>query len=230
MFDARRLRDAAPWVLLAIAGIVLVVHSLAYNFVTDDAYISFVYSRNLAEHGELVFNPGDPVEGYTNFLWTLVLGLLMIPGIPPEISSRVLGTACALVTLWLVMRVMRRALGSRDETPAWTALPSLLLAASSGYACWTSGGLETQLFTMLVTGALEAVVAAHDQPRAIRRAGVLLALSAMTRPEGVLVAAVLGVVRVVDRVLRWQTDRTFRAKLLKIVRSPNNFWIEKASA
>ena len=39
------------WLLLAIAGVVLVVHSLAYNFVTDDAYISFVFSRNLAEHG-----------------------------------------------------------------------------------------------------------------------------------------------------------------------------------
>src|SRR4029079_13840282 len=33
------------WALLATAALVLVVHSLAYNFVTDDAYISFVYSR-----------------------------------------------------------------------------------------------------------------------------------------------------------------------------------------
>jgi hypothetical protein len=56
-------RDAAPRELLGIAGIVLVVHSLAYNFVTDDAYISFVFSRNFAEHGELAFNLGDPVEG-----------------------------------------------------------------------------------------------------------------------------------------------------------------------
>ena len=211
MFDARRLRDAAPWVLLAIAGVVLVVHSLAYNFVTDDAYISFVYSRNLAEHGELVFNPGDRVEGYTNFSWTVLLGLLMLVGIPPEISSRVLGTVCALVTLWLVMRIMRRSLGRHT---AWASVPSLLLATSSGYACWTSGGLETQLFAMLVTGALEAVVAAHERPRALRRAGVLLALAAMTRPEGVLVAAVLGVVRVVDRALRWRTERGVRDELI----------------
>ena len=56
------------WGLLAAAAIALVVHSLAYNFVTDDAYISFVFSRNLAEHGELTFNLGQPVEGYTNFL------------------------------------------------------------------------------------------------------------------------------------------------------------------
>src|SRR5256885_17266050 len=88
----------ARWLLLGVAAVVLIVHSLAYNFVTDDAYISFVYSRNFAEHGELAFNLGTPVEGYTNFLWTLVLGLLAIVGVPPEWSSRVLGTACGLAT------------------------------------------------------------------------------------------------------------------------------------
>jgi arabinofuranosyltransferase len=185
-----RLREHAQWLLLGIAAIVLVAHSLAYNFVTDDAYISFVYSRNLAEHGQLTFNLGDPVEGYTNFLWTVVLGLLMIPGAPPEITSRVLGTACALVTLWLVVRIASRALGRRT---AWAGVPALLLASSSGYACWSSGGLETQLFAMLVTGAIDAVVSATVDRRAIRRAGWLLALAAMTRPEGPMVAAVLGV-------------------------------------
>src|SRR5262245_52039452 len=104
----------ARWLLLACAAIVLVIHSLAYNFVTDDAYISFVYSRNLAEHGQLVFNLGDPVEGYSNFLWTVVLGALMVVGVPPEWSSRVLGTACAVVTLYLVVAVVERALGRRS--------------------------------------------------------------------------------------------------------------------
>ena len=99
------------WGLWGIAAIVLVAHSLAYNFITDDAYISFVFSRNFAEHGELTFNLGQPVEGYTNFLWTLVLGLVMLLGIPPEWSSRVLGTACALATLYVVFRLGERVLG-----------------------------------------------------------------------------------------------------------------------
>ena len=158
------------WLLLGLAALVLVAHSLAYNFVTDDAYISFVYSRNFAEHGQLTFNLGDPVEGYTNFLWTLVLGLLMVIGIPPELSSRVLGTACGLATLVIVFRLMERVL---DRPTPWAAVPPLLLACSSGFACWTSGGLETQLFTLLVIAALDAVVAAATEPRAIRRAGWL---------------------------------------------------------
>jgi len=200
-----RLLRRWPWLLVAIAAVVLVVHSLAYNFVTDDAYISFVFSRNLAEHGELVFNLGDPVEGYTNFLWTVILGVGMLVGIPPELSSRVLGTACALGTLVLVVRLVGHALG-RTRSP-WAALPALLLASSSGFACWSSGGLETQLFTLLVTGALEAVVAASERPRAIRRAGSLLALAAMTRPEGLLVAAVLGTIWIAHRVLLYLAAR-----------------------
>lgn len=186
------------WVLLGLAGIALVVHSLQYNFVTDDAYISFVFSRNFAEHGQLAFNLGHPVEGYTNFLWTLILGVLMLAGIAPEGSSRVLGTICALVTLYLVMRIMDRALGRKSP---WSAAPALGLAMSSGFACWTSGGLETQLFTMLVAAALEATVAATEEPRALRRAGLCLALAAMTRPEGLIVAVILGAVRLLHLVL-----------------------------
>jgi arabinofuranosyltransferase len=186
--------ERARWLLLVIAALVLVLHSLAYNFVTDDAYISFVYSRNLAEHGQLAFNLGQHVEGYTNFLWTVLLGGLMVPGIPPELSSRVLGAGCALATLYVVFRVMERALGRK--TP-WACVPSLLLACSSGFACWTSGGLETQLFTLLCAIGLDAVVAAEAEERALRRAGIALALAAMTRPEGLLVAGALGVTRIV---------------------------------
>ena len=41
---------------VALAAALLVAHSLLFNFVTDDAFISFVYSRNFARSGELVFN------------------------------------------------------------------------------------------------------------------------------------------------------------------------------
>src|SRR5262245_45740326 len=188
----------ARWLVLGASAVSLVVHSLAYNFVTDDAYISFVFSRNLAEHGELTFNLGHPVEGYTSFLWTFVLGLGMVAGIPPEWSSRVLGAACGLATLYVVFRIAERALGRK--TP-WAAVPAVLLACSSGFACWTSGGLETQLFTLLVTVALDALVAAVEQPRALRRGGVALALASMTRPEGPLIAAVFGAVWIAGRLI-----------------------------
>ncbi len=184
---------ALRWGPLAACAVILVWHSLQFDFVTDDAYISFVYTRNLVEHGQLTFNPGDAVEGYTNFLWTVLLAGPMLLGIPPEISSRVLGTAFAIGTLFVVFRLTERLVGRGRP---WAYLPPLLLATSSGFACWSSGGLETQLFTFLVACALDAYVAADVEPRRLLRVGTFLALAAMTRPEGLLVTAVIGVHRI----------------------------------
>jgi hypothetical protein len=187
--------------LLVVAGAVLVWHSLQFNFVTDDAFISFVYARNLVEHGALVFNLDERVEGYTNFLWTLILALGMRLKVPPELSSRVLGTLCAAVTLVVAARVLRRLRteGEDERGSPWDALPALILCGVPGYACWASGGLETQLFTMLVTlgggcylGVLGREATGAEEARALRRAALCLGLAALTRPEGYLFFALLG--------------------------------------
>jgi hypothetical protein len=181
-----------------VAALVLVPHALYFNFINDDAYISFRYARNLAEHGELVFNLGERVEGFTNFLWTVLLAVWMKLGIGPELSARLMGIASAIATLFAVNRFTLM----MDDGPKpgrWIA--PLLLAMSSAYACWSTGGLETQLFTCLSTwgffylfralfsqyGALRgARVKAGIVKAGIVKAGILMALAAMTRPEGML--------------------------------------------
>ena len=194
---------ALRWGPLAACAVVLLWHAQQFDFVTDDAYITFVYTRNFAEHGELSFNLGDPVEGNTNFLWTVLLAIPMWLGIPPEQSSKLFGVGFAIGTLVVVFRLtellLRREHGERRP---WAYLPPLLLALSSGFACWSSGGLETQLFTFLVSFAIERYVVALERPRLLSQVGVLLALAAMTRPEGLVVTAVLGVHRLAINVAR----------------------------
>ena len=172
--------------LLVVAAIALIAHSLVFNFVTDDAFISFVYSRNLAEHGKLVFNLGEhPVEGYTNFLWTVLLAGFMKVGLLPELMSRVLGTAFAVATLGTVAWLSRRLRG--EDWSWWDALPALILAGVPGYACWASGGLETQMFTFLVTlGAAWHLDEMLDDRPPRARTALMFALAALTRPEGSL--------------------------------------------
>jgi hypothetical protein len=215
------LRRATLVALLVVAAVALVVHSLAFDFVTDDAYISFVYARNLARHGQLVFNVGEKaVEGYTNFLWTLLLAALLKLGLLPELTSRVLGTAFGVATLGTTAWISRRV--RADDWSPWDALPALLLAGVPGYACWSSGGLETQMFTFLVTlgvawhldeillgppskaGAASEASFAVAPPRA--RTGLVFGLAALTRPEGILFFAVTalhrGLVQLARRRLR----------------------------
>jgi arabinofuranosyltransferase len=189
--------------LLALCGVALVWHSLQYGFVTDDAYISFVFSRNLAEHGELVFNPGmDPVEGYTNFLWTLLLGLLMLVGLQPEVTSLVLGTGFGVGTLIVAHRLVDEVLDDGAPRGGWALVAPALLACSAGFACWSSGGLETQMFTFWVSLALYMYARAERDARRLRWMGVLLALAAMTRPEGLLVTAMIGLHRLGANLVR----------------------------
>src|SRR3954454_23338088 len=88
-----------------LATALLVPHALLFDFVNDDAYISFRYARNLAEHGQLVFNLGERVEGFTNFLWTVLLAAGIKLGVDPVISSRLLGLMFAVGTLALLVRM-----------------------------------------------------------------------------------------------------------------------------
>ncbi len=180
--------------LLGVAVVGLVAHALFYPFVTDDAYISFRYSHNLAYHGELTFNLGDRVEGYTNFLWTALLGVLLKLGLRPEVMSRVLGAAFGAIGLLLVYVIARLYRGGRPSP--WEALAPLLLAASASFAVWCSGGLETQLFAALVLGGVALYLA--EEARRVRRrwSGLLFALAAMTRPEGLFLFALTGLHRV----------------------------------
>lgn len=171
-------RALAPLLLVAIVGGFL-AHVWAFDFVTDDAYISFRYAENLAHHGALEFNLGERVEGFTNFLWTVLLAGALELGVLPELASRVLGALLGVSALLLTLRLARRS----DPSPLALVAPALL-AALPGFAAWSSGGLETALFTALGVGSLLLLLG--DRPWA---AGIGFALASMTRPEGALLFA-----------------------------------------
>jgi hypothetical protein len=174
-------------VLLAAAG-ALVGHMRLFQFVTDDAFIAFVYARNLAQHGQLVFNLGERVEGYTNFLWTVFLAGWMRLGWQPESSSVVFGVAFAIGTMvvcaWLSLR-----LWGAGRLSTWDALPAVLLAAVPGWACWSAGGLETQMFIFFATLGAALYLAAGDGVS--YGSAVAFGLAALTRPEGNLFFALV---------------------------------------
>ena len=80
----------SAWPRAALAALVPYAW-LAWRFrwLCDDAYISFRYARHLAEGAGLRFNPGEspPVEGYSNFLWTLWLALGELAGVAATTTS-----------------------------------------------------------------------------------------------------------------------------------------------
>ena len=57
-----------------------VIDGTRYFLLDDDQMVSMRYARNLVDGQGLVFNPGERVEGYSNFLWTMVMaGVHLLP-------------------------------------------------------------------------------------------------------------------------------------------------------
>ncbi len=195
-----------PWVYLAIACLLLLAHQAFYYqdlgaYAVDDAYISFRYAQNLVGGHGLVFNPGERVEGYTNLLWTVVVALFLWLGFDPSAATIGLGMLFSLGTLWLVFRFARVA---SLRNPVIPMVATFCLALDGSFALWAVSGMETSMFSFLILAALTSYLWEWRTGKPGFLSGALLALAAMTRPEGVLV---LGVVVVHQAVARLITGR-----------------------
>ncbi|HSB97151.1 MAG TPA: hypothetical protein VLC91_11920, partial [Spongiibacteraceae bacterium] len=150
----------------------------------DDAFISYRYAQNwVAGHG-LVFNVGERVEGYTNFLWVLLIALGMKLGF----SAPIFGHWLCVVTgaLLLFANYLYCAVLLPRSARLLAALAPLLLLSLNTFVLWTSSGLEQGFFAALVVLALWASTVGRHWT-----ACGFCCLATLTRPEGVLVAALL---------------------------------------
>lgn len=203
----------SPRKSLAAACIVMVflVHTLWFSWLfgwqaVDDAYISFRYAANLANGHGLVFNPGERVEGYSNFLWTLLMAPAAAGTGDPTRPSQVLGILFALVALGLAMDAPRRLF--HLDAPWHRAGVGFGIAATAYFAAWAAAGLESGLYAALLMAFWYRHASEVGGASRFPAAALLCAALALTRPEGSFVAgaAILGhawhAVRATDTVQR----------------------------
>jgi hypothetical protein len=179
----------SPRLILSISLTIYAVFAARfYHHLVDDAYISFRYARNLAQGWGLVYNPGERVEGYTNFLWVLLLELGMKLHLNPETTARWLGLAAGAAMILAVVRFSAR---TTTTLARWIA--PLFLAVQPALAVWAVGGLETPLFAALVTWGVGMAAFEAEAGSLSPITAAVLAAAALTRPEGVLFAALVAV-------------------------------------
>ncbi|MEM6993527.1 MAG: hypothetical protein AAF721_23635 [Myxococcota bacterium] len=189
--------DRAALLLLAVVTVGFVVHARAWVFICDDAFISFRYADNLAEHGSLAFNvhidPPERVEGYTNFAWVVLLAAGSAVGVPPPTLApalTMLGAAGAVVALtWLVRIAGRRLSGAAPRgIGALDLIPAAIVVAQPELMVWAHSGLETSAAAALVIATIAAWLAGS-----LRAAAGLAAAAVLMRPDAALPIAVTGV-------------------------------------
>lgn len=148
-----------------------------YRFMQDDAFISFRYARNLARGLGIVYNPGEHVEGYTNFLWTVCMAPSYVIGVDVVSWSECLSILSFVGVLILIRRIANRWFGSN------VALWALGLAAVNySFCAYATGGLETMfgIFWMLLV--VDSLASGH-----IAFAALATVASFMTRMDSSLI-------------------------------------------
>jgi arabinofuranosyltransferase len=189
-------RPRAPWIALCLlvpsAGILLLNARHYYPFLSDDALISLRYARRLLTGHGLSWTDGQPVEGYSNLLWVLLVAVPGLFGADLITAARVLGVLSTIAVLaslayWYTTRYPLRV--------AWfPALAGLLfLSLGAPTAVWAIGGLEQPLYGALLGIAIPLLFAVLESPEPSRRTVVwlslVLGLLSLTRPDGPLFAA-----------------------------------------
>ncbi|HSQ00727.1 MAG TPA: hypothetical protein VL049_26180 [Candidatus Dormibacteraeota bacterium] len=185
-------RPLARFLLLAQLALVIAVLAIqwpswwAQRWVQDDAYVSFRYARNLVRGEGLVYNLGDRVEGYTNFLWTVLAAAPLARGAADPLPFMHAVSAA----LWVGSFALLLALGiGLWRAGLWAApLAALPLAVHWSFNLWFVSGMETPAVTFLTIAAVAAMAV---DPRRHGWAPALASLCGvtltMTRPDGAVV-------------------------------------------
>ncbi len=194
--DQRRV-TAAIAVAVAVVGFIL-------RWTQDDSFITLRYARNLVEGNGLVYNPGEYVEGYTNFLWTALMAVPLWLGIDPVMTGHVLGAVIAVGTVVGVVHLGRTVFGSH----LLGNVTALVLASNFSFIAYVTGGLETQLHTALLVAAwlLLTPAALTDEVRISPARWALVSVTSAAALMTRLDSAVLLVVPVL--AVMWRQHRS----------------------
>ena len=179
--------------LLPLIGLALLAAGLyLYHYVPDDTFITLRYARNVARGDGVVFNTGVRLEGYTNFLWMLILASAGRIGLPLLPAARAMSLVFSLVVLALTLTLSRdsvRGSGLKgwDEGLA-VSLPPMLLAASAPFLVWSLSGSEVPLYAALLLLGYKFLREGRPDTSIFAIFGLL----GLVRPDGLLFYAVAG--------------------------------------
>lgn len=209
-----------------------VYEAIRLRWVSDDAFISFRYALHLLRGQGLVFNAGEFVEGFTNFLWTLAVFCGLALGLPAEQFSNAISITMYLLLLsglaWAGFRTGRPAKapqtgpvhGRRQDNEMQSVallITTLLLAGIHHMHVFATSGLETMAFAACVWAGIYSLWVRNRQPAGLW----LLTLACLLRPDGVIFLA-FGYLSVASGILerRLSSDTLFRRILINVAGKP----------
>jgi arabinofuranosyltransferase len=168
-----------------------------YYSLFDDAMISMRYAWNLSHGYGLVWNHGERVEGYTNFLMVIIMA---IPNAIFEkrlaaLTIQLFGIFTIILNAFVVMKIVL-IIEKREAAPVRCAFAILSLICSLAYypiIFWSLMGMETGLVSLLISiGILIFLVYRERHSTASLLAiSSFLGLAYLTRPDSLIPSLVI---------------------------------------
>jgi hypothetical protein len=191
----------------------LSVEGLNISAPLDDTFIHLQYGRQIGQGQWFSYNDGDPVSsGASSFLYVLLLGAAHFVGFS---GANLLGFAIIFGTvLFVLSALLGYGLGQRLAGERAGLCSGILIAANGAFGWGATSGMEVALFSVLILGTLLAFLRELSSGRFLLTP-ILAALTALTRPEGLLFAWVItgAVVIVLLRDLRKSRPYSLRSSL-----------------
>lgn len=181
---------------ILLTGVLLCVGWHTFWFLTDDAYIAFRYISNARLGYGYVWNapPFLPVEGYSSFLWVVLLdGVWRVFGIEPPNSANWVALGFSYGTFLLAARmVYMKSIWHEQFSYRRTILIGLLaffLIFNRTFLAWSSSGLETAMFNFFLILWISVSLSNLPSPHQACLTALVSAVIALTRPDGILFCA-----------------------------------------
>lgn len=204
-----RSSDTAPvstraWVAVALAclgaGLLYALYWTPQG--VDDAWITYRYAENLAAGNGFVYNLGERVLGTSTPLYTMVLAVGKLLGLPIPLAGRAIGAAAMIASIVLLFLLIRHLHGEIAGLFA-----AGLLASANFFHRVATFGMETPVYVALILGAFFAFAKGRGL-----LAAALAGLCLLTRLDGAAVGVALLLAHLLTRrTLPWKEALVYLA-------------------
>lgn len=193
---------------------VLLFYAWYNRFMEDDAFISFRYADNFLHGNGLVWNKGEYVEGYTNFLWTMLIAACMFLGWNPAVSSQILGMVFFIGSLLVLFYLLKMIFQSRNIA----LLGMAILGSNYTFNAFATSGLETQMQTALLLAAtyfwMKLVFLQQHGGRILLFSSLCMAAAILTRPDSTIIVAIFIASGIIRLIREGTSKRETRMRIL----------------
>lgn len=178
---------------MIISILVITIHNMSiYPWMLDDAFIFFRYAENFSLGHGLVYNLGERVEGYTSFLWVVLLALGKRIGLDIVLFSKFLGTTFSMGCIFLLMNAHRFVKNIDNKV---SVIATVFLGTCGIFTPWATSGMEVTMFTFAVLLSMLFYISVkqsvNDNKWRWCFLGFICAITTLARPEGLLIFAVI---------------------------------------